>query len=37
MKVTHDLEFAGACIQENVPVSAERLVLWLLWCVGVSK
>lgn len=37
MKVTANLEFTGACIQENVTVKVENLVHWLLWCVSVTK
>jgi len=37
MKVNHDLEFTGACIQENISVKTEQLVHWLMWCVSVAK
>lgn len=34
--VNHHLEFVGACVQEDVPVSIADLALLLLWVVSVE-
>lgn len=34
--VTYELEHIGACVQEDVPVSAADLALLLLWVVSVE-
>lgn len=37
IRVNGNLECIGGCIQENVPVDAIGLCLWLLWILSIEK